>query len=375
MSGLLLNDISDHLPVFMVYDMNCKLIKEDSVSYRRIKTKQSLQDLKDDLAYYDWEFIYNESDVNAAYNSFLEIFITLYNKHCPIRKSRKKKESNTPCMTKGLLNACKKKNGLHKQFLKYKTSEAELKYKKYKNKLSILRESKKEYYTKLLNIKKNNIRDMWKTLNNIIGGGNSPCYPEFFVEDGKIISDKEEIVDHCNSFFVNIGPELARKIPSETEPLCNLIELNSKSMFLTPTDENEVLETIRKCNNKTSQDVDGIDMKTIRNVAEVIVRPFTYICNLSFQSAQFPSKMKIAKVIPLFKSGDKHCFTNYRPVSLLPEFSKILEKLFNSRLQNFVEKYNLLSNSQYGFRHGCSTSLALIDLVEEITNSIEKKNS
>ena len=69
-----------------------------------------------------------------------------------------------------------------------------------------------------------------------------------------------------------------------------------------------------------------------------ITKPFTYICNLSFQTGTFPNKMKIAKVIPLYKSGNKHHFTNYRPVSLLPQFSKILEKLFNNRLDNFIDK-------------------------------------
>lgn len=154
--------------------------------------------------------------------------------------------------------------------------------------------------------------------------------------------------------------------------MCNLIETNTKSMFLTPTDEKEVLEAIRKCSNKTSQDFNGIDMKTIRNVAEAVVKPFTYVCNLSFEYGQFPSQMKIAKVIPLFKAGDKHTFTNYRPVSLLPQFSKILEKLFNSRLHHFIAKNKLLSNSQYGFRQNRSTSLALIELVEEITKCIDK---
>ena len=74
--------------------------------------------------------------------------------------------------------------------------------------------------------------------------------------------------------------------------------------------------------------------------------------------------MKIAKVIPLFKSGEKSVFTNYRPVSLLPQFSKLLEKLFCLRLDNFINKCNILCDSQYGFRSNRSTSLAIIDLIE-----------
>ena len=79
--------------------------------------------------------------------------------------------------------------------------------------------------------------------------------------------------------------------------------------------------------------------------------------------------MKIAKVIPLYKSGEKNIFTNYRPISLLPQFSKILKKLYNNRLNMFLNKCNILSPSQHGFRSSMSTTEALLDLVEEITTS------
>ena len=81
--------------------------------------------------------------------------------------------------------------------------------------------------------------------------------------------------------------------------------------------------------------------------------------------------MKTAKVIPMYKTGNKHHFTNYRPISLFPQFSKILEKLFNDRLCKFIDKYKLLTDSQYGFRANRSTARALTELAEEITNSTD----
>ena len=83
--------------------------------------------------------------------------------------------------------------------------------------------------------------------------------------------------------------------------------------------------------------------------------------------------MKVAKVIPVFKGNDKQVFTNYRPISFLPQFTKILEKLFNVRLDNFIERHSILSNSQYGYRPNMSTSLALLELTEEITSALDKK--
>lgn len=81
--------------------------------------------------------------------------------------------------------------------------------------------------------------------------------------------------------------------------------------------------------------------------------------------------MKTAKVIPLFKNGDKHEFTSYRPVSMLSQFSKVLEKLYAQRLDSFIEKNNLLSESQYGFRNNRSTALALMKITEEITTAVD----
>ena len=100
--------------------------------------------------------------------------------------------------------------------------------------------------------------------------------------------------------------------------------------------------------------------------------PLTYVCNLSLTSGVFPDKMKLAKVLPIFKGGDKHIFTNYRPVSLLPQCSKVLEKLFNIRLNEFVTKHSILCPNQYGFRKGHSTALALAESVEVIKQSLER---
>ena len=114
-------------------------------------------------------------------------------------------------------------------------------------------------------------------------------------------------------------------------------------------------------------------MSLIKEIFKFICKPFTDICNKSFLNGVFPDKMKIAKVIPLFKSGENDTFTNYRPVSLLPQFSKILEKLFNNRLEKFLEMNELLVEGQYGFRNSRSTSMAIAQLIEELTNANDEK--
>ena len=142
-------------------------------------------------------------------------------------------------------------------------------------------------------------------------------------------------------------------------------------MFLSPVDDQDIIRTVQSVKSKMSTDCNDLNMSMVTNIIAHIVKPLKHICNVSFNTGIFPNQMKIAtKVIPIFKSGEKGVFTNYKPISLLPQFSKILEKLYSDRLDSFLLKYNILSPSQYGFRSNMSTSHALIELVEEITASL-----
>ena len=144
-------------------------------------------------------------------------------------------------------------------------------------------------------------------------------------------------------------------------------------MFLNPVDDQEIIRTVQSCKNKMSTDYNDINMLMVKQIITQIVRPFVHICNVYFQTGVFPDKMKIAKIVPLFKSGEKNVFTNYRPISLLPQFSNILDKLYNERMDTFLSKHDILSLIQYGFRSNMSTSHALLELVEDITSSLDNK--
>ena len=145
-------------------------------------------------------------------------------------------------------------------------------------------------------------------------------------------------------------------------------------MFISAVLEDELINLVKNLSNKTSTDHNHISMSLVKNVISDISKPLTYIANKSFSQGCFPEQMKIAKVLPLYKNGDRELVTNYRPVSLLPQFSKIIEKLFANRLDSFIIKHGLINNWQYGFRSNRSTSLALIEYIEEISNSIDNKN-
>ena len=97
----------------------------------------------------------------------------------------------------------------------------------------------------------------------------------------------------------------------------------------------------------------------------------TYIL-LSFEKARFPDSLKIAKVTPVYKSGNSSSLSNYRPVSVLPCFSKMLERIMYTRLYNHLQENKILYSKQFGFQRGHSTDYAIIELVEQIYQNFEE---
>lgn len=146
----------------------------------------------------------------------------------------------------------------------------------------------------------------------------------------------------------------------------------SQSMFLDlPTQE----ETVDICKFPTGKSAgyDNIPMSIIKRSINSIFSPLTHIVNLSIIHDVVPNELKIALVVPIFKSGDKALFSNYRPISVLPCFSKILERIIYNRVINYLNDFNVLCDNQYGFRKHRSPSLALIDLCNIISSAFDRR--
>ena len=140
-----------------------------------------------------------------------------------------------------------------------------------------------------------------------------------------------------------------------------------------PTNHTEVIRVAASIKAKASTGIDGLSNKLVKLIIPVIAKPLTHIFNKSFVKGIFPDVYKIAKVIPIFKSGDKNHPINYRPISLLPTFSKILEKRMHMRMISFLVKHNIIYPGQYGFLKGRSTEQAMLEIVYKITEAIEQK--
>ena len=147
---------------------------------------------------------------------------------------------------------------------------------------------------------------------------------------------------------------------------------NVSDFSISNISEDEVLEIIDHLDNK-SVGPNSIPINLLKMISRQIIKPLCEIISLSFTQGVFPEELKISKVIPIFKSGSSEDINNYRPISLLSIFDKIIEKLMHKRLYDFLQNHNILNKAQFGFQKNMSTSLAIIEITERIRKSMEEK--
>ena len=145
--------------------------------------------------------------------------------------------------------------------------------------------------------------------------------------------------------------------------------------FLKPIVESDIMEIINKLNPTKSAGCDNIGNNIIKKVSNEIIKPLTMIFNLSLSTGLFPDKLKIAKVIPIFKKDDPTVFSNYRPVSLLPCISKILERLVFDKCVEYISNKGILNEKQFGFRPKHATFMAIAQLVDKVNNAVENNET
>lgn len=143
---------------------------------------------------------------------------------------------------------------------------------------------------------------------------------------------------------------------------------NPSSMFVEPVSPEEITKIIKALKN-SSAGWDSIHAKIVKITYNKYLTVLNHVLNLSLQQGIFPNELKLARVIPLFKADDCMLINNYRPVSILPLFSKIYERIMYNRLWSFIKKHNLLYKYQFGFREKHGTDVAMIVLIDKIMSA------
>ena len=402
-SCVYISDMSDHFPVMISLkrqkrytDMpKYKIIRDTSTA----NYKKYLSKLADyvEKTYFDYDLTI---DPNINNSKLSDLRDKAYNESFPV-KSVKITKYNTklnPWITYGLLNSIKKKDNLYKIMIKTNRNAPsyEKKVNKYKNFVKILnkliRKTKSDYYTNEFNKFANDCKNTWKLINEATGRKiKKQDLPNYFK---KIISYKDStsnevksieikienqktIADEFNQYFANIGLNLSSKIQYKgVKNIASFMKktISSQFEFETVTNQN-VLDCIGTLEPKNSCSYDGMSPKELIQIAPIIHPILRLIINQSLITGIFPTKFKIAVITPLYKgkNADVHAFGNYRPISLLPTLSKIIEKIVHAQLYKYMSENNHFIASQYGFRRNHSTEYAAMEFVDKTMNAIDKQ--
>ena len=375
-SGIILSDITDHYPIFTTSSLKPIEKNKNPHLKKRKFTPENIRRLQQSLRESDWSLVYNTQDVNSSYDNFISIINTNLDIHIPIRdiQNNYKKKPRLPWISHSILRSINRKNNLFYKYKKKPSERNRLKYVAYKNSLTkILRIEKKAYYTNKLNLCKNDIKSTWKIIKNALNTSKNCLNITKIKWDNVDSEDPSAIPDIFNNYFSTIGINLAHNIPASDKSFKEFLGLrNPNSIFFAPTVKEEMEEIVSNLNDKKSAGHDGIGNYLLKNIISSIVDPLVYIINLSLVSGIVPANMKTAKVIPIFKRGDKCDVSNYRPISLLTSFSKLLEKIIYIRTISFLKQFDIICDFQFGFRENYNTTHALLTLVEKVTTALDK---
>lgn len=174
-----------------------------------------------------------------------------------------------------------------------------------------------------------------------------------------------------NNYFCDIGSKLSINIKIPNNINLRLPDRNVHSLFFDNTNAAEISQLIKKMKNKAGG-VDNINAITLKKLTKYIVKPLAYVFNLCFSKSIWPDDLKRADIIPLHKGGDKTQMTNYRPISLISNLAKIMEKIGHVRLYNFLIINKCISNKQYGFLKNIGTTDALNHISNIIYTKLDK---
>ena len=385
-SGNITLSISDHLAQFLIIPVESKTYNRQFDKYKRDTKHFDREQFTLDMLEVDWKVILKTeyNDPNFSFNEFEANLNSIIDKYMPLKKLTNKeiKQHNKPWITNGLRNSVRRRDSLHKKYIKAKNnvmkSDYHVKYKELRNQIvSLCRISKKNYYQNYFSKYTNNLKETWKGIKKLINlDKKNNITPTSLMVDNKMISNQKEVANEFNNYFSTIASKLRGKINKKNHSFTSYLHnRNDNTFVLHPIAKEEVINVIDKLDSAKGTGPHSIPTDILKFIKFIISESLSDIINLSFKTGIYIENLKVSKIIPIYKGkGSNLSCSNYRPISLLSNIDKIVEKLMFKRLYSFLSKYKVIYNLQFGFRENHSTTHALTYLTEQVRNALDNSN-
>ena len=261
-------------------------------------------------------------------------------------------------------------------FWLYKTTNSEEVRKNYfeekKNFTSKIRDMKKCYYDNVIKNSSNTNKASWKIVRDITNSNKKHNIDTLSIlHNNEVINNPSKISNMFCEYFSTVAENLVNSQFPVNFNNCTVSNTSSQSMFFRDIEPYEIHEALRNITNRTSIGPDELNFNVINSCMHTIIQPLCYLFNLSFFSGIFPTNLKLGHVTPLHKKGDLDLIENYRAITQNSYISKIFEKIMQTRIYEYLTSFNLLSESQHGFRPKYSTLTAAYEFVQFIYESLD----
>ena len=395
-SGIINDKISHHAPIFCFLQCNLRkperVLRTPKYDYCESNINSFISDIDETIT--NSKILYSNEDFDTFVNDIKsKIEENFKIDESQYGKSRRNRLVN-PWITSGIIASVSTKNYYYKTWKKTTNKKNKLgdealylRYKNFRKKLKIdITHAKRNFYSKKFDRVIGNNKKVWELINELRGKGKSKINSCFII-DGKIVEDKREISNKFNIFFSSIARKLNCKLHSSTLTLLNHEESGNfnvtdkypkylhnrvmNSIYLSACTSDEIEKIIKDFENDKASD---ISITLLKKCAKFLSGHLSGFFNYFMDKGVFPGILKVGKITPIFKKGDPQMLDNYRPISLLPVFGKIFERVIYNRLYNFLTATKTLYDKQFGFRKNHSTEHAVNYSVNKILSELEDKN-
>ena len=267
-----------------------------------------------------------------------------------------------------MANRIRKKKKIIRNFKETKQLQNRLKSISRKVKDAMKKDEKKYY---VVQCQEKNPRKLWKNLNRILGREKEDSVNAIFDKDGNIMTDDYEIANSLNNNFISSISSILSNNSGNKDKIT--FEKSDQELSDIEIDESKIGNVIQHLKN-SSHGFDNISTKVVKILSDELSPIIAHLIRKIFETETYPTCFKIAVIIPINKSGNKTSLDDYRPVSILTIFNKVIEKVIHKQMYDFVyDKAKIIYTRQYGFRRMCGTESAAFELVDKIRKEIDGK--
>lgn len=327
------------------------------------------------ISAYDWDSsLLNCENIDSACQTFTYKYLNMA-KECIPRRTITIRRTDKPWMTSELRTEIRKRDRLHTIYKNKKTESSLNKFKQQRNKVNNMKKYARQSFYENINTVIDTLytgdpKAYWKLINRISkqSGSSSVVPPLFNSENNILASNDQEKAILLNEYFCSISNVNDDGIHPPN------FENRTDSRFNVPQlTEMEISDILKNLKLGKASGSDMISHNMLKHTADTINRPLKTLFNMSLSTQCFPSLWKEATVIPLFKKGDRHQVSNYRPVSLISCLGKVFERVVFKHMYNYLLNENLFYNLQSGFLPNHTTVYQLIEMYDSICNALENK--